>query len=227
MRILVGLILLVDGRDHRVPIAPPSLDDVEIGLATIAEYAGLNVVITLLGIVVEVGETLLRHIVVADVVLHHGAVVVQRVADVGGEGQTDVAVYLGLLVEHGDGHGTQGTYQGVVAGNVGLHLCDKRLERQLLALEVVILLGGLMTGVGEVEHVVLFLGIEHQRVLVRTLHDVYQLIAYLFVLLAVLFYHLRQLTMVVGKLCAQYLQRLGQVFLFQYGMTLQSGQKCQ
>ena len=90
--------------DHCFPVASPGLDDVKIGRAAIAEYIGLDVVITLLCIVVEVGETLLCHVVIANVVLHHGAVIVQRITNVGGQRQTDIAVYLSLLVKHGNRH---------------------------------------------------------------------------------------------------------------------------
>ena len=75
--------------------------------ASIAENAGLYIVITFLGIVVEVGETLLRHIVVVDVVLHDGTIVIQRTTDIGSQSQTDVSVYLSLAVKHRDRHGTQ------------------------------------------------------------------------------------------------------------------------
>ena len=99
-------------------MATPVFDDVDVVVATILEDAGLDVVIALLGVVVQMAQPILCHVVIAHVVLHGGAVLVERVADIGGQRQTDVTVDLGLVGKNGDGHGLQTAYQRVVAGDV-------------------------------------------------------------------------------------------------------------
>ena len=48
-------------------------------------------------------------------------------------------------------------YQAVVASYLALSLFQKTGKRQLLSMEVMILLGGLVAGIRQVEHVVLLL----------------------------------------------------------------------
>ena len=150
----VGTVFLLYRSLHGPPVAVPALDDGEIAVATVLEDVGLYVVIALLGIVVQVAKALLRHVVVADIVLQGGTVLLQRVADVGGQRHTDVAVGFALVIQQGDGHRLQRGDERVVARYLRVGLVHEHLEGQLLATEVVILLGSLMAGVGQVEDII-------------------------------------------------------------------------
>ena len=169
-------------------------------------------------------QSFFRHVVIADVVLHGGTVLLQRVAYVGSQRQTDVSVRLCLFAQHGGRHCPQASYQRVVARNVVISLVQESFERQLLALEHTILIGSLVARIGQVEHVFLLLRIKHQRVLVRSQQRFHQLVAHVLALFLIHFYHLRQFTMIVHKFCAQNLQRLRQVFLLQHSMGAESYQ---
>ena len=100
----------------------PVLQDIEITVVPVLEDTGLDVVIPFMGIVVQVGESLFRRFVITDILLHVGTVLVQGVADAGGECQTDTAVNLRLVAQCLDGHRLQGVDQGVVAGDIRICL---------------------------------------------------------------------------------------------------------
>ena len=180
MGIIRGLVFLLDGARHVIPVATEVLKDGEVGVAAILEDARLDVAIALLGIVVHARQPLLRVVVHLDEVLHRVAVLLERRADFLGEGKTDETVLLSLCIEHATGHGFQRVDERVVAGYFAIRPAHELLERYALAHELLILLGSLMAGVGEVEHVLLLLRIEHERVLVGTLHSGYELVAHLF-----------------------------------------------
>ena len=140
-----------------------------------------------------------------DVLLQGRTILGQLVTYVGGQLQAGVAVGLCLLVQHVLRHGLQAGYQRVVARYLVVGLLHERLVGQLLVLELLVELGGLVAGIGQVEDVFLLLRIEHQRVLVGALHDGDELVAHLFALFLVLFQSFRQLAVVVRQLRAQYL----------------------
>ena len=200
MRVVCRLVFLHHRFCHLFPVEAPVFDDGEVGLATILEDAGLYVVIAFLGIVVQVGEAPLRHVVDVDVLSQRRTVLLQRVTDTGGQRQTDVAVGSGLLVQHVLWHGLKTGYQRVVAGYLDVGLVHKGLERQLLFVELLIQLRGLVAGVSQVEYVFLLLRVEHQRVLVRALHGRNQLLAHHLALFLIHLESFRQLMVVVGQL---------------------------
>ena len=144
----IGLVFLLYRTLHGAPVACPALDDGEIAVATVLEDVGLYVAIALVGIVVQIAQALLRHVVVADIVFQRGAVLLQRVADVGSQRHADVAVSLALVVQQVNRHQLQRRDERVVARYLRVRLLHEQLKGQLLATEVMILLGGLMTGVG-------------------------------------------------------------------------------
>ena len=79
------------------------------------------------------------------------------------------------------------------------------------------LVGGLMTGVGEVEHIVGLLGVEHHGVLVAALPDIHKLPAGALFLLCYPLGVLLLLTVCLGEFCAQDTECLCEVFLLEYG----------
>ena len=167
---LIGGVFLGHYLLHVLPFVLHIPQDVQIGVATIHEDAGLYVIIALLGIVVHVPQTLLRHVVVLDIILHLLGIFLHGTLDDGGQGQTYTTVGLGPLSHDVRRHGLQAVDETVVTGYLTAGITDKLAEGQLLALETLVLLGGLMTGIGQVEQVFLLLGIEHQGVLVRLFH---------------------------------------------------------
>ena len=223
--IVGGLVLLLDGARHKLPVAAEVAQNAEIRVAAIAEDARLDVIIAALGIVVEIGETLLCLVIDIDEVGELVAVRIQRATNLAGQVETGHAVLLALHAEHTVGHLLQTDDQRVVACNLVFGAFHECLERHALALELPILLGGLVTGVGQVEHVVLLLGVEHERVLVRPPHGGHQLVAQLFASFLVDGTAFSHLAIIVIQLGAQNLQRLGQVLLFQHGMGIQHSQQ--
>ena len=162
LRTLVRLVFLAYRLLHGLPVGAPILDDSPVVSSAVLEDAGLYVVITLLRIVVQMAKSLFRHVVIAYVVLHGAAVLLQRVAYVGGQCQTDVPIRLGLQAQHSYWHSPQASYQRVVACNVVVGLIQEVLEGQLLFLEQTVLVCCLVAGIGQVEHIFLFLRVEHQ-----------------------------------------------------------------
>ena len=81
-----------------------------------------------------------------------------------------------------------------------------------------VLLGGFMAGVGQVEHILLLLRIEHQRVLVRPLHGFHQPVAHALTLAFVHLYLLRHLTVIRRQFGTQNAQGMRQVFFLQHGV---------
>ena len=61
---------------------------------------------------------------------------------------------LGLLAERDHGHLLQAEYQGVELGNLQVVAFEEFLKGLLLALELVILLGGLVACVSQVKYIV-------------------------------------------------------------------------
>ena len=96
----------------------------QIVVASILEDACLYVLISLVGIVVDGLEACLAHVVDTDVVARVLIIVAQCVANVGGKGETHVAVYLRLVAEHHHWHSLQTGDKTVVAGNVELGLVE-------------------------------------------------------------------------------------------------------
>ena len=172
--VFIGGIFLRHHLFHVGPLLLEVPDDAHISVAAVHEDTCLDIVITLLGIVVHVLQPLLGHVVDADIVFHLLRVVLQRSFDDGGEGQTDAAVDLCLLAESIRRRCRQTIDQTVVARHVAAGLVDELPERQLLTLELLVLFRSLMTGVGQVEQILLFLRIEHQGVLVRLFHGLRQ-----------------------------------------------------
>ena len=86
------LVFFLDGANHCLPMALDVAEHGDIVLATVTEDAGLYLLVTLVGIVVQVLQPLLGHLVQVDVVGHLTAVLRQRVANVCGKGETDTPV---------------------------------------------------------------------------------------------------------------------------------------
>ena len=147
-------------------------------------------------------QTLLRVIVIADIVLHLLGVFFQGALDDGGKGQTDTAVFLGLSAHDVRGHGLQTVDEAVIACNLLTDIVDIHSEGQLLVLETLVLLGGLVAGVGQVKQVFLFLGIEHQGILVRLLHRPCQIPEHLLILLPLFIALAAQFLIVFHQFCA-------------------------
>ena len=101
----------------------------EVVVAAVLEYAALNVVVALVGIVVQVLQPLLRVLVERHVVGHLLAVLLQRVLDVRSQRQTHRAVNAALLVERLHVHRLQARHQAVVLRDVLAHVAQKRLKR--------------------------------------------------------------------------------------------------
>ena len=221
--VLSGLVGGVFPRHDLLHVLPFLLDipqDIQVGVTAIHENAGLYVVVALLGVVVHVFQALLRHVVIADIVLHLLGVFFQSALDDGGKGQTDAAVGFGLFAHDVRGHGLQAVDQTVIAGYLPTCVADKLAEGQLLALETLVLFRGLMTGIGQVEQVFLLLGVEHQGVLVRLLHGLGQVLEYLLTLPLLLIALVAEFLVVFGQFCAQNHQCRVEIFLFQHGSGL-------
>ena len=227
LRAGVGLILLRHRPGHHAPVAPPVLQDVEVAVAAVLEDVGLYLVIALLRIVVQSCQPLLGEVVVADIVVQRRAVLFQRIADIGSQRHADISIHLRLVFQQSHGHRLQRPDERVVAGYLRLRLLQEHLERQLLPLEVLILLRSFVARIGQVEDILLFLRIEHQRVLVRTLHGFHQPRPHTLTLLLVHLYLLRHLAVVDGQLRTQNLKRLRQVLLLHHGLCAQRRQQYQ
>ena len=93
--------------DHRFP---PSVDVAQQGgvaLAAVDEDAALNVGVALLGVVVHLAQSPLRHVVVVDVALQLNHVLAQQLPDAFGQHQTGVALAVAVLRGHHVGHRLQ------------------------------------------------------------------------------------------------------------------------
>ena len=134
----------------------------EIIVAAILEDTSLYVAVTLVGIVVEIAQVLLCHLINMDVVFGALPVFYKCVTDVRCQGETDIAVCLRLLGKHHHRHLLQTSYKTIVAGDVLFVVGKEGFERQLCTLKTLILFCGLVTSIGEVEDIILFLRIEHQ-----------------------------------------------------------------
>ena len=93
---VIGLVFLCDCLHGGSPLLRPIGKNGKITVATIAEDAGLYVVVSFLCIVVEIGEPLLRHVVEGDVFFHCSTTFFQIVANVGGDGASYDIGYGGL-----------------------------------------------------------------------------------------------------------------------------------
>ncbi len=216
----VGGIFLCHHLLHVLPFLLDVTQNFQIGVATIHEDARLNVVIALLGIVVHVFQTLLRHVVIPDVVLHLLRVFLHGPFDHGGQGQTHAAVCSCLFAHDIRGHGLQTVDKTIVTGYLATGITDKLAEGQLLALEPLVLFRSLVTGVGQVEQVFLLLGIEHEGVLVRLFHGLSQIPEHLLTLSSLLRTLVAEFLIVLNQFCAQYDQCRVEVFLLQHGISL-------
>ena len=142
-------------------------EDGKIAVTTVLEDITLDLVIPFVGIVVQVLQPLPRLLVQPLVIVQVLTVPLHRIADVRRHGKTDITVDPGLLIHLRKAHHLlQTAYQTVVTGNLGIVLLDEPLQGEGVPCELLELLRGLMTGVGEVEHILRSLGIQHQRVLV-------------------------------------------------------------
>ena len=140
-----------------------------------------------------------------NVVGYLSTVLSQGVTNVDRQRQTDVTVHAGTVIKHGFGHGLQAGHQTVILCYVSIGVGKEGLERYLRTLELMILSGGLVAGVGHVEHVVLLLRVEHQLVLPALLHRLNQLTSYLLVLFLPLGGHACQVATILGQFRPQYL----------------------
>ena len=133
----------------------------EVVAAAVNEYVVLYLVVPMVGIVVQIGQTLLGVLGETDVFRHALTVLPQRPQYVDSQGQTYVPVYSCTLVKHATAHLVQTHHKTVVAGYLAVKLLYYVAERGYGALEVVIHLRGLMTGVCQVEHIVRLLTVQH------------------------------------------------------------------
>ena len=172
---MVEAVLLAHGLRHLRPPATHVRQQHEIVLATVDKNVTLNLAIPFLCIVVQTAELFLRLVVEADVALQLTLTLGQHLSDALCQGQTRVASLTAVFRRHHHRHGLQSGDEAVVACQVDLVALQILGEGQLVTVELIILLRGLMTGVGQVEHVALLLRIEHQRVLVGLLHRQQQL----------------------------------------------------
>ena len=200
-------------REHGAQLS----EDSEIVFATIPEDAGLDVAIPFVGIVVHVFQMLFGHLVDTHILLRIVPVLHQRIADIGGQCQTHIAVCAGTVGEHHGRHLAQAADKAVIAADFLLGIGHVIPERDLCLLEVLELLSGFMTGIGEVEHIVLLLRIEHQRVTVAVTQETDELFAYDLTALFVLRVLVVELPMIVDQLCLQNHERVLQVLLLEHG----------
>ena len=164
-------------------------------------------------------------LVAEDILIERCLRVGQRTTDVHRQRQTDVAVYLRTLVEHRHTHVLKADDKTVVASQLGVHPPDILLEGRRLPLEVPELLRSLMTGVGEVEDVVGFLRVEHQRILIAALHRLHKLTPCTLLLLLGSLDVAFLLGVYLLELRTQNSERLLQVTLFQHCMGRQQRQR--
>ena len=220
LRVLAGGVLPCHHLLHPAPVFGEVTDDAQVGVAAVDEDARLYVKVALLRIVVHVLQPLLRVVVVAYVVLHLLRVILQGALDDGGQRQAHGAVRPRLLAHLRGVHRREGPHQAVVAGYLAAGLTDELAEGQLLPLEVLVLLRGLVAGVGQVEQILLLLRVEHQRVLVRLPHGLYQVAYHLSVLLLALQLLRAELLVVLGQLRPQDNQGRVEVALLQHSPGL-------
>ena len=96
---------------------------------------------------------LLDRVIITNVIGELLAVVAQGVADVDGQRQTHPLVKARLGTEIGHVHGAERVDEIIVACNLRLVLVDELPNRQQILLKVLILLGGLVAGISQVEHI--------------------------------------------------------------------------
>ena len=221
MRLHFHRAVLVLHARHRVfhVRAQPSQDG-EIVLVAVAEDVVLYLVVALRGIVVEVFQSVLCAFVDVDIVLHLLLVVLHRVADVHGIGQTHVTVNLRLFAQAPRLHRLQRVDERVVACNLRVKVFNVVAEGHRGLLELPELFRGLVAGIRLVKHVPLFLRIEHQRVLVATLQ---RLDEFPEGLLVALLRQLRVLFLVVvgiGEFLPEDVECLLKVLFFEHGLCL-------
>ena len=213
----VGGVFLGHHLLHILPFLLHVAQDVQIRVAAIHEDARLYVIVALLCVVVHVFQTLFRHVVVPDIVLHLLRVFLHGPFDHGGQGQTHAAVCSCLFAHDIRGHRLQTVDEAVVARYLPAGVVDKLAEGQLLALEPLVLFCGLMAGVGQVEQVFLLLGVEHQGILVRLFHGLSQVSEHFLTLLPLFYALVVEFLIVFGQFCAQDDQCRVKVFLLQHG----------
>ena len=218
---MVLLVLFADGFAGASQITSQVVENLEIVVATVVEDAHLYVAIAFVGIIVEVLQLLLGVTIVVDVLVQLVAVVGQRATNVHRKRQTHVAVNLCTLRQRHLRHVREIDDQTVVAGNVFVGLLHKRAERQDVALELVVLLSGLMAGVGEVEDVFRLLRVEHQRILIGTVQHREQVFANVLLLLAHESRLAFQFGMMLRQLGTQDTESIVEVLLLQHGVALQ------
>ena len=145
-----------------------------VALAAVDEDVVLNLVVTEIGVIVQIAQTLLGAVVNVYILTHALAVVLQRAEDVHGKREAYIAVHGGFVAQTARRHVVQTVYQTVVTGHLGVQLLNSRTEGEYGAVVVEVELGGLMAGIGEVEHVLGLLRVEHQRTLVAAADNVDQ-----------------------------------------------------
>ena len=217
---LVGRVFPCHDLLHTLPFLLDITQDLQIGVASIHEDARLYVVVAFLGVVVHVFQTLFRHVVKTDVLLHLLGVFLHGPFDDGGKCQTYAAIRSCLFSHDVRGHGLQTVDEAVVTGYLPACVTDEFAEGQLLTLETLVLFRGLVTGVGQVEQVFLLLGVEHQGILVRLFHGLSQVSEHLLTLFALFGALVVQLLKMFGQFSAQDDQRGVEVFLLQHGPGL-------
>ena len=147
-------------------------EDAEIVLATVHKDAVLYLIVPQVGVVVQRTELTLRRAVNVDIVAHVLPVLFQRAVDTYRQREAYIAVGGGFFCETPCRHLVQTGHQTVVSCDLNVDILDARAERHDLAMVVAVEIGHLVTGVGEVEHIVGFLRVEHQCALVAAHRDV-------------------------------------------------------
>ena len=201
-------------------------EDGQIVLSAILEDVALYLFVAFVGIVVERTQVFLGVFIDVDIVRQLFVVFLQRSTYADGKRHTDVPVDLGFRAQPVGVHLTEVYDEAVVAGNLAVGAVDKRTEGQHVLLKLGILLGGLVTGIGEVEDVFGFLRIEHQRVLVAAVHDCHELAKHALLL----FFHQTgvavELFVVVHQLHTQYRKGVVEIGLLQHSVCGRATEPC-
>ena len=94
-------------------------------------------------------------------------------------------------------------------------------------MKIAILLCGLMTGISQVEHIILLLRVQHQCVLVGSLHGAHQLLYQSFGAIPACCRTSVQFVVVLLQFSTQNTQRLFQILLLQYRASLGNDGQCE
>ena len=153
----VEAVLLPQVVRHLLPAAVQVLDEGGVAVASINKDVLLYLVVALVCVVVQLAQSVLGLGIQVDVTLQGAFVVVQLGTYALCQHQTGVAVLCTVLGHNVCRYAVQVVYQAVISGYLALGLFQETGKRQLLAVEVVILLCGLVASVSQIEHVVLLL----------------------------------------------------------------------